>query len=313
MTNDLSHREQSLYKFWLRACKSARGEAHPVTPTEWNDQVCHLSQSGIGTEEALEYLYTTGPSFRDFLDWIPTTVKHGQPLPYSGAEPVLTVSDHAFWEENGYLVIKNAIPEAQCASARSAIWEHLDADPSIPETWYQQHPAKKGMMLAFFQHPALDANRRDGKISKIFSELYKGTETFLLVDKVSFNPPETASYSFLGSTLHWDVSLQLPIPYKLQGLLYLSHVTADDGAFHCVPGFHNKIDKWIAGLPEGVNPRAAALEDLKSVPIPGNAGDLVIWHQALPHCATANKGTTPRMVQYITYSPVTIPDNLVWI
>src|ERR1700722_17616810 len=29
------------------------------------------------------------------------------------------------------------------------------------------------------------------------------------------------------------------------------------------------------------------------------AGDLVIWHQALPHSASPNRGTRPRMVQYV--------------
>ena len=42
---------------------------------------------------------------------------------------------------------------------------------------------------------------------------------------------------------------------------------------------------------------------LKPEPVPGNAGDFVIWHQALPHCATPNHGQTPRMVQYLTFVP----------
>ena len=54
-------------------------------------------------------------------------------------------------------------------------------------------------------------------------------------------------------------------------------------------------------IPEGVHPRAHALANLKPQAITASAGDMVIWHQALPHCATPNYGTSPRMVQYLSY------------
>ena len=94
--------------------------------------------------------------------------------------------------------------------------------------------------------------------------------------------------------------------------MYLNDVDAGDGAFHCVPGFHKQIDKWITGLPANTDPRLAALTELKPIAIPGNAGDLVIWHQALPHCATPNKGSLPRMVQYIAYKPVKTAEHTIW-
>jgi ectoine hydroxylase-related dioxygenase (phytanoyl-CoA dioxygenase family) len=42
----------------------------------------------------------------------------------------------------------------------------------------------------------------------------------------------------------------------------------------------------------------------------GNAGDFVIWHQALPHCATPNTSNLPRMVQYLTYLPIENQDEI---
>ena len=38
-------------------------------------------------------------------------------------------------------------------------------------------------------------------------------------------------------------------------------------------------------------------------PIAGDAGDLVLWHHALPHGSSPNRGTKPRVVQYITLRP----------
>jgi len=95
-------------------------------------------------------------------------------------------------------------------------------------------------------------------------------------------------------------------------LLYLGDCGASDGAFHCVPGFHQRLPGWLASVPAGVHPRDWAPRDLSPVPIPGEAGDLILWHQALPHCATPNRGASPRMVQYLTYLPQPTDDPRPW-
>jgi ectoine hydroxylase-related dioxygenase (phytanoyl-CoA dioxygenase family) len=142
--------------------------------------------------------------------------------------------------------------------------------------------------------------------------LYGTTHIHKVIDKVSFNPPETSFYKFRGSPLHWDVSLVLPVPFKLQGLLYLNDVDENDGAFHCVPGFHNQLEDWLNNLGPGINPRDAAILQLKPQPVPGKAGDFIIWQQALPHWASPNHGKTPRFVQYHTYDPDNLKLQEVW-
>ncbi|HEY9000558.1 MAG TPA: phytanoyl-CoA dioxygenase family protein [Mucilaginibacter sp.] len=312
METAYTQKETSLYKLWESAMADLQGKKMKVTDEDWHRQVFHLSEDGIGMEEALQYLYNQQPTFEAFWLWATSKgVKNNvDDSPYT--DEVLSDADKAFWDENGYIVIRNAVSAEQCAAARAAIWESLGAKADNPDSWYASHPSKNGLMLSFFQHEALDKNRNSQKIKKAFSKIYESTEIYLLIDKVSFNPPETADYKFAGSPLHWDVSLQLPIPFVLQGLLYLNDVSAEDGAFHCVPGFHKQIDNWIADLPESINPREAAIKELTPVAVPGNAGDLVIWHQALPHCATPNKGITPRMVQYITYKPLQEKTAEIW-
>ena len=86
-------------------------------------------------------------------------------------------------------------------------------------------------------------------------------------------------------------------------LLYLTDTAADQGAFTCVPGFHNKIDEWIKNLPDGADPKQQNLEALGTIPVQGKAGDLVIWHSALPHSAGINTADKPRVAQYITMTP----------
>ena len=45
------------------------------------------------------------------------------------------------------------------------------------------------------------------------------------------------------------------------------------------------------------------------MPVAGKAGDLVIWHSALPHGSSPNSSDRPRIVQYITMSPAPKENN----
>ena len=267
----------------------------------WNEQLSLIHRQGRGLEETLLFLYQVRPDFDAFKAWMNVGIQAENsdgPL-----ADVLSPADLRFFAENGYVVLQNAVTAEQCISAQQAILNHLDADVADPSTWYSAHAEKRGMMLMFYHHPALAANRQSGRIKKAFEQLYQSAAIHLVIDKVSFNPPETDNFRFMGSPLHWDVSLFPPIPFKLQGLLYLNDVAVDGGAFYCVPGFHLRVEEWMQQLPSGVNPRDEAARTLQAMPVPGKAGDLIIWHQALPHCASANRSAQPRFVQYITYDP----------
>jgi ectoine hydroxylase-related dioxygenase (phytanoyl-CoA dioxygenase family) len=132
------------------------------------------------------------------------------------------------------------------------------------------------------------------------------------MDKVGFNPPETASYKYRGIGLHWDVSLELPIPFGLQGILYLTDTAETQGAFTCVPGFHLQIEQWLKLLPQNIDPRSEDLHRLGSKPIAANAGDCIIWHHALPHGASPNRHHLPRFVQYLNYRPIDYKFQAAW-
>jgi ectoine hydroxylase-related dioxygenase (phytanoyl-CoA dioxygenase family) len=108
------------------------------------------------------------------------------------------------------------------------------------------------------------------------------------------------------------MSLEPPFHFGTQGLLYLCDTPAEQGAFCCVPGFHRKLESWLAGLPAGTDPRRVDLDAL-AVPIVAEAGDFVIWHHALPHGSSPNRGTYPRIVQYLNMYPVEFKENMAWV
>ena len=115
---------------------------------------------------------------------------------------------------------------------------------------------------------------------------------------------------FPGPHLHWDTNLTLPIPFETQGILYLADTPADGGALQVVPGFHHRIEDWLADI-GSADPRQIDLAR-DAVTVPAGAGDLVIWRNDLPHGASANRSTRPRLAQYVNHAPLRWPDTRVW-
>lgn len=290
----------TLEQLWKRTVDPQNAD---LGQTNWNNEIKTLYQLGIGMEDALQFLYFEKPDYESFKIWINNRKRDIVIEPEDLTDNVLSEEDLEFWNQNGYVIVKNAISKEDCEDTQKAIWEYLKMDPNKKESWYESHEDLKGLMLNFSDHETLNRNRFSPRVKKAYEQLYKTTKIYKTIDKVSFNPPETENFNFLGSPLHWDMSLKKPLSFGLQGLLYLTDCGPNDGAFHCVPGFHNQINQWLDELKPHENPREKALQTLQSKPIIGQAGDFIIWHQALPHCATPNKGEKPRMVQYLTYLP----------
>ncbi|MRX41797.1 phytanoyl-CoA dioxygenase [Flavobacterium sp. LC2016-23] len=301
-----------LEKLWKRTVQPISISAAADTQT-WDEEIKTLYQLGISMEDTLQFLYFEKPDFETFKTWITAKKKNENNLSEDSKDEVLSEQDLEFWNENGYVIIKNAISKGDCEDTQQAIWDFLKMDPDKKETWYNRHENQKGLMLNFSDHETLNRNRFSARIKKAYEQLYGTTQIYKTIDKVSFNPPETNDFTFLGSPLHWDTSLKQPIPFGLQGLLYLTDCGIDDGAFHCVPGFHNQIREWLESLAPNENPREKAIQNLQPKPIIGNAGDFIIWNNTLPHCASPNRGKSPRMVQYLTYFPEGYDTSGEWI
>jgi hypothetical protein len=217
--------------------------------------------------------------------------------------PVLSAVDLDFWEENGYVVVHDAVPPENCKAAEQAVWDFLEMDADNLESWYPD-PPRRSIMVEIYQHQALWNNRQYPRIHQAFSQLWNTEKLWVSFDRASMNPPERADFKFTGPFLHWDMSLDMPVRLKVQGVLYLTDTPANQGAFTCIPGFHRKLEGWLESLPTDTEPRKIVREytdDAK--PIAGKAGDLVIWHSALPHGSSPNSAERPRMAQYITMSP----------
>jgi hypothetical protein len=317
---------------WAR--QSAQAHGQPIAFDQHEFHLDHLvfDALGIGLEQTMQFL-SGGPSFEEFERWIIATtggVPPGQiarinaaiagaPCPpetarwlaeIEASEPALSAADLAFWDAHGYVVLHDAVPPDTCAAAATAVLDHIGARLDDPDSWYGR---RASIMVQYFQHPAFDANRKSRRLHKAFAQLYGTADLWVSTDRVGFNPPERPGHRFPGPDLHWDVSLHQPIPLGVHGILYLTDTEAEQGAFTLVPGFHRRVGDWLTSLPKGADPRCEDMHALGSQPIAGRAGDLVIWHVALPHGSRPNRARLPRIVQYIRMYPAAQEFAPVWI
>ena len=187
---------------------------------------------------------------------------------------VLTAEDKAFFAENGYVIVREAVPAANCEATVDAIFEFLEMDRKKPDDWYRP-PLTPGGMIEMYQHPALWANRQYPRLYEAFTELHDTPELLVTIDRAGMKPPRRAEYPDYDHKgfIHWDADTSnLNQPFWAQGVLALTDTAADMGGFQCLPGFHKDLAEWIKTQPADRNPRAPDMTGLTAVPIPRKPG-----------------------------------------
>lgn len=317
----------SLKRFWAQNTASRTGgNGHTRCADDLRADNVLLAGLRLGVRETMNFLMTEAPSFEKFEEWVLTknggAMEPARVARLNGAlrgdstfvsesilpEPVLSRADLAFWDEHGYILIKRAVDGDACRAAVEAILAYAGMSMEQPDSWYNE-----GLWIPLAHHPALWANRNSPRIHTAFAQIWNRSDLWMNVDVCGVNPPVRPGYSFQGTPLHWDMTLTPPLRFGTQAILYLTDTAANQGAFHCVPGFHRKLDAWLKEIPAGADPRAKASTELRGIPIAGSAGDLIIWHQALPHGATPNLAALPRVVQYLNMFPSRHDINAAWL
>jgi hypothetical protein len=224
---------------------------------------------------------------------------------------LLRPEDHTFFKENGYLLVRDVVPRENCEAVIAAIWEFLGMDPHDPEDWYRP-PLSPGGMVEMYHHPTMWENRQHPRMHQVYAELHGSETLWVSLDRVSMKPPrhpDHPEYDHKGF-IHWDASTAtLPVPFGVQGVLYLADTDADQGGFQCVPELFRNFEAWIRTQPPDRDPFKPDLAGLTVTPIPGRAGDLVIWNWLLAHGNGHNVAARPRFAQYISMRPARESDE----
>jgi hypothetical protein len=129
---------------------------------------------------------------------------NGKPL------KVLTEADWKFWVENGYVVIKNAVPKEQAERTARFLWEFEEKDPHDPETWYAPPRAEIQMkeltntgMVEVYNNQYLWDNRQMQKVYDAFTDVWGTDALWVTIDRANLNMPMRPGFTYKGF-IHWD-------------------------------------------------------------------------------------------------------------
>ena len=225
---------------------------------------------------------------------------------------VLSEEDWAFWVQNGYVIIKNAVPKEQVAETAQFLWAFEEKDPNDPETWYAAPRAEMKMkelagtgMVEVYNNQHLWNNRQMPRVYDAFVDIWGTEKLWVTIDRANLNLPIRPNFTYKGF-IHWDYDPETK-PQNVQGVLALADQLDEEmGGFQCIPELFRTYDTWKLTQPEDRNrfqPDTSAFEG-QFVKVKMEAGDLLIFNSAEPHGIRPNlSGDKVRIAQYISMMP----------
>jgi ectoine hydroxylase len=206
----------------------------------------------------------------------------------TGAPP--TLQQRKQWDEEGYLVLENALAGDQLKRLQAAFDR---AAAECKDDWLDKI-AKGEAAATFFDIP--DPLQRD----KIFIDIvdhpawygllqdFTDGETLFLAPQVRTVPLWPMSYT----GWHPDVGHSNPLHIKVQ--IYVDDVTEKSGEFAYVPGSH-RLDSGPYARPKFAESMPGHLR------LPGKAGTAIVFNSYGWHTAMDNSTSTPRKSIILIY------------
>ena len=225
---------------------------------------------------------------------------------------VLSMADWEFWQQNGYIVIKEAVPREQALKTADFLWEFEEKDPNNSESWYTAPRAEMQMkelagtgMVEVYNNQHLWNNRQTQKVYDAFVDIWGTEKLWVTIDRANLNFPIREGHEYKGF-IHWDYDPETK-PQNVQGVLALSDQNDENmGGFQCIPWLYRNYDTWKLTQPndrDHFKPDITGLED-QLVKVPLNAGDLLIFNSSEPHGIRPNNSKDKvRIAQYISMMP----------
>jgi len=231
---------------------------------------------------------------------------------------VFTAEDLKYFDDNGYVVLHDAVPKENLQAAVDAIWNFLGMKRTEAEDWYRK-PATRIGFVEIYHHQSFWNNRMHPRLHRAFTQLWGTEKLWMSFDRACMKTPLNDNHTDWAHKgfVHWDLDpWNQEIPYGLQGVLCLEDTAENQGGFHCVPTMHKWLREWVAKVPPPqssidkfhnggipINVPEKALQTLNVQKIPAKAGDLIIWRREIAHGNGVNMSQRPRLAQYICMFP----------
>ena len=223
---------------------------------------------------------------------------------------VLSEEDWTFWKENGYVVIKQAVPKENAERLARLLWEFEEKDPNDPSTWYAPPRAEMKMkeltnsgMVELYNHQYEWDNRQYPRVYDAFVDIWGTEKLWVTIDRANLNLPVQPGFEFKGF-IHWDYDPETK-PQNVQGVLALADQTDENmGGFQCIPELYRTYDTWKLTQPDDRDHFKPDTTGFELVKVKMEAGDLLIFNSTQPHGIRPNRSTDKvRLAQYISMMP----------
>ena len=223
---------------------------------------------------------------------------------------VLSEADWLFWKENGYIVVKQAVPKEQAERLANFLWEFEEKDPADSATWYAPPRAEMKMkeltnsgMVELYNHQYEWDNRQTQRVYDAFVDIWGTEKLWVTIDRANLNFPVRPGHEFKGF-IHWDYDPETR-PQNVQGVLALADQTDENmGGFQCIPELYRTYDTWKLTQPADRNRFKPDTTGFTFEKVKMEAGDLLIFNSTQPHGIRPNLSTDKvRIAQYISMMP----------
>ncbi len=219
---------------------------------------------------------------------------------------MLSKEQKTFYDDNGYLMIENAVSSAQLETLRRITYDLIDKSRSVTENndvydldegHSAEHPRLTRIKLPHRQHPFFGELLRNSRITEVLTELL-GPDTMLQTSKLNTKAPGG------GAAVEWHQDWAF-YPHTNDDMLafglMLEDVDADNGPLMVIPGSHK--GPILSHMSNGVfcgaiDPDDAAFELDRAVTLTGKAGDMTVHHVRTLHGSGPNMSDRNRLILF---------------
>jgi ectoine hydroxylase-related dioxygenase (phytanoyl-CoA dioxygenase family) len=219
---------------------------------------------------------------------------------------MLSDAQRAFYAENGYLMIENAVTPDQLDRLRAITARLIDASRTVSESndvydldkgHGPDSPRLTRIKIPHKQDPYFWEVLRHSAMTQVLNDLL-GPDTTILTSKLNTKAPGG------GRAVEWHQDWAF-YPHTNDDLLafglMLEDVDAANGPLMVIPGTHRGpvLDHTSNGVFAGaINPDDLAFDREKIVTLTGKAGSMTVHHARLLHGSAPNRSDRARMILF---------------
>jgi Phytanoyl-CoA dioxygenase (PhyH) len=213
--------------------------------------------------------------------------------------------DRQQFHTDGYMVIRNVVPESIAGNAVREIAAFIGADIADPATWYRGASRPDGIIPLHHAQSLWDI-RQHPDLYQVFAEFFGTPRLMVDINRCILRPPVHPRFPRVShGTIHWDTDPRVPGPGSLQSVVLLTDVGRNGGGFQCLPEVYQDLDAWLRRHArrrnfDFFNP---GLNHYKTTQIEGKAGDVILWSTKLPHGSATNLSSRPRIAAFVAMEP----------